>query len=163
MGRFHHETLVAAPLDEVWAAHQDIQRLLAELTPASAKLRVESVHPLPAQLGTRVEVTARALPFWRVRWAAEYVAFNPPADGKAGFVDEQRHGPFAHWRHEHRFESHGKGTRCVDDVHFTPPLGWLGGLLSPLLVDRQLRAMFAHRDAVLIARFGDGNLAGCSA
>jgi len=50
------------------------------------------------------------------------------------FVDEQVSGPFAHWRHEHRFEAAGEGTRMVDDVDFASPVGSVGRLVDRLVL-----------------------------
>jgi ligand-binding SRPBCC domain-containing protein len=42
------------------------------------------------------------------------------------FVDEQVRGPFARFRHVHRFEPEGEGTMVIDEVEFDAPFGSLG-------------------------------------
>ena len=45
------------------------------------------------------------------------------------FVDEQQHGPFLRWWHEHTFTAIAKGaTRMIDVVEFRSPLGLLGSM-----------------------------------
>ncbi len=67
------------------------------------------------------------------------------------FVDEQVRGPFALFRHEHRFEQAGTGTRMVDDVTVTAPFGPLGRLAEVLVLDRYLRRLLSTRNAALAA------------
>ena len=38
------------------------------------------------------------------------------------FVDEQTAGPFRRFRHEHRFEARGGGTRMVDTITVASPV-----------------------------------------
>ncbi|WP_394552197.1 cyclase [Agromyces sp. MMS24-JH15] len=64
------------------------------------------------------------------------------------FVDEQARGPFAWFRHEHRFEPSADGTLMLDDVSFAAPLGWLGRLVEPAL-GRYLRHLIDVRNAHL--------------
>lgn len=77
-----------------------------------------------------------------IRWTSEVVAWEPPR----WFVDEQVRGPFARWRHEHRFEPEGEGTRVHDRILYAMPLGPAGRLVHRLVVGRQLRAIFRHRE-----------------
>ena len=44
-------------------------------------------------------------------------------DRPHAFVDEQIEGPFAGFRHEHRFASIPGGTRMTDDWRHASPLG----------------------------------------
>ena len=70
------------------------------------------------------------------------------------FVDEQVAGPFAHWRHEHRFEAadpSGASTRMIDLVEFASPLGPLGALADRLVLRRYMSRLLARRNAWLRA------------
>src|SRR3989338_4034645 len=59
----------------------------------------------------------------KLRWLARH---EDPQPGRQ-FVDEQVRGPFAKWRHTHRFMPHD-ADRCTmaDHIHFRSPLGGLG-------------------------------------
>jgi ligand-binding SRPBCC domain-containing protein len=147
------ECTIGAPLEEVWAFHQDVPRALAALSPPDSGVEVERAEPLPPRVGTRVVIRARD-PFGRrIRWVAVYVEHQDPhpvpGGAAARFVDEQESGPFAAWRHEHDFSAIGESsTRLVDRVTYTVPLGPLGRIADRLFVARQLRQMFRHRHQV---------------
>lgn len=67
------------------------------------------------------------------------------------FVDEQRTGPFASFRHEHRFEPVASGTRLVDHVEFEAPFGVLGRIAERLVLARYLRRLIDVRNRFLVA------------
>jgi len=67
------------------------------------------------------------------------------------FVDEQVRGPFARFRHEHRFEPSGHGTRMVDEIEFRAPLGPLGVIAERLVLARYMPALIRARNASLAA------------
>jgi ligand-binding SRPBCC domain-containing protein len=155
--------VLAAPLDAVWAFHQDVSAALPVLSPPGSDVRVVSAD-LPARVGQRVEVAARGPLGVRLRMVARIVEFRPPPDDAAAgggggavgspamrsavFIDEQEPGPFAAWRHEHRFDAvDDRTTRLTDRVTYRVPLGPLGRLADRLFVRRQLVAMFEHRHA----------------
>ena len=173
MPTLEFQVVLAAPLDAVWAFHQDVTRALPALSPPGRGVRVVSAD-LPARAGQRVEVAARGPLGVPVRMVARIVEFRPPpgagdpgacdpgtggagtggaGTGGAGvrsalFVDEQASGPFATWRHEHRFDAVGDHrTRLTDHVTYRVPLGPLGWLADRLFVRRQLVEMFAYRHA----------------
>ena len=65
------------------------------------------------------------------------------------FVDEQFHGPFRSFRHEHRFESVLGGTRMLDDWHHEAPFGLLGSIVDQLVLGRYLRRLLEARNREL--------------
>jgi ligand-binding SRPBCC domain-containing protein len=65
------------------------------------------------------------------------------------FVDEQLRGPFAAFRHEHRFEVGAEGTRMYDDVTLTAPLGPLGAIAERTFLTRRLRSLIVLRNTHL--------------
>ncbi|MGH2688228.1 MAG: SRPBCC family protein [Actinomycetota bacterium] len=81
-----------------------------------------------------------------VRWrmTSAVTAFAYPAK----FVDEQVRGPFARWRHEHRFEDLGGATRVTDVVDYEVPLGPLGRLFDALVLNRYLTGLLERYGAV---------------
>ncbi|MFK7930750.1 MAG: TIGR01777 family oxidoreductase [Myxococcota bacterium] len=82
-----------------------------------------------------------------ITWVAEHTAHQV----YRFFVDEQREGPFASWRHEHRFSPVGE-DRCEleDEVQWSPPLGPLGAVAVPAL-KRTNDALFRFRQQRLIS------------
>ncbi|MEZ4238678.1 MAG: TIGR01777 family oxidoreductase [Myxococcota bacterium] len=72
-----------------------------------------------------------------VRWEARHVACDPPH----GFADEQVRGPFASWRHDHRFAD----GELTDVVTYEVPLGPLGRGVAGGAVQRRVDAIFGFR------------------
>lgn len=66
-------------------------------------------------------------------------------DRPDGFVDEQVRGPFARFRHVHRFEPIETGTRMIDEVTFDAPFGPLGDAVERLVLGRYLRHLIEIR------------------
>src|SRR5215213_8210042 len=145
------ELLVAAPLAKVWAFHGDVTAGLPALSPPENAVRIESAD-LPAKVGSRFVITAKAPLRGRIRWVAKIVEHQPPHavvfGEEARFVDEQESGPFAFWRHEHEFEHvDERTTRVTDRLTYRVPFGPLGWIADAVFVRRQLVAMFRYRHA----------------
>ena len=93
-----------------------------------------------------------------VRWVARHRDFERGRQ----FVDEQVRGPFASWRHVHRFEPDGAAASIMTDrIEYALPLGAVGALGEPLLIRPRLQRMLAYRhelvrrDLETHARFAD--------
>jgi ligand-binding SRPBCC domain-containing protein len=68
------------------------------------------------------------------------------------FVDEQLHGPFRRWWHEHTFTTAANGeTVMTDVVQFQSPLSPLGTLADRLMLDRYMSHLLRQRNAWLKA------------
>lgn len=65
------------------------------------------------------------------------------------FVDEQTSGPFRLFRHEHRFEALGEGTRMIDIVTVASPI--MGRLVEPLVLVPYLRRLITKRNLHLVS------------
>ena len=71
------------------------------------------------------------------------------------FVDEQRHGPYSLWHHQHHFRAlPGGGVEMTDIVHYRLPLGFLGDIVHRLFVRQRLEEIFRYRWEKLEALFG---------
>lgn len=116
--KFHRSFRVQAPLAAVEEFHSTASALEA-LTPKLVPMKVLSTpeHLLPG--------TSMTFRLWigpvPVRWTARLEALEDSQPGKlqaeeAGFADVQEEGPFAFWRHEHRFTAETPTTTRVDDT-----------------------------------------------
>lgn len=79
-----------------------------------------------------------------VSWVAVHTACEP----NRYFVDEQKTGPMAFWRHRHQFETQGAQTQLTDSIDYALPGGQP---LEPLLegwVNARLSDMFDYRHRV---------------
>lgn len=99
-------------------------------------------------IGLGESVTWRARHFGIVwRMTSRITALEAPHR----FVDEQVRGPFARFRHEHRFEPSADGTRMVDEIEFRAPLGVLGIVAERVALARYLPRLIRDRNASLAA------------
>jgi ligand-binding SRPBCC domain-containing protein len=74
------------------------------------------------------------------------------ADRPTRFADEQVSGPFAWFRHEHRFEALTDDvTRMHDRWEHRSPLGLLGAVVDRLVLGRYMRQLLEQRNRVLRA------------
>lgn len=119
-------TVVPRPRREVFAFFADAGNL-EELTPPWLRFEVLSERPVEMREGARIDyrLKVRGLP---VRWTSEITIWEPPER----FVDEQVHGPYRMWRHEHTFADHPDGTEVGDRVRYAVP----GGPLIERVVQR---------------------------
>ena len=140
---FRVVTEIAAPVERVFALSLDIgahERSMAD-TDERAVAGTTS-----GTIGLGESVTWRARHFGIV-WSMTSRVTALEAPGR--FVDEQVRGPFARFRHEHRFEPSADGTRMVDEVVFRAPLGPLGWLAERVALARYLPRLIAARNASL--------------
>lgn len=151
MVHIHLETEIAAPIDRVFDLARDIdfhQRSMADTNERAVGGRTSG------RIGTGETVTWRARHLGRT-WTltSRITAFDPPRR----FVDEQTSGPFAWFRHEHRFEPTPSGTRMIDDWEHAAPFGVLGRIADRLVLGRLLERLLRRRSAALTreAELGD--------
>jgi ligand-binding SRPBCC domain-containing protein len=132
---------IDAPIAQVFAFHLDTRNAARIAPPGQRVLSVEGAFPL--RLGSEVRLRTRQLPLpWAQTWLVRVAAIEEPTL----IVDELLRGPFAAWRHEHRFaELPGGRTRLTDHVTYELPGGALGRAVNGLLGRRLLLATFRSR------------------
>jgi ligand-binding SRPBCC domain-containing protein len=151
---YTHASRVEASLDEVWQFHSTGEGLAA-LTPGFANLRIEATRgpdgkPDPDVLDAGAEIDVSMQPLGvgpRRHWTSRIVE-RARTDDEATFVDEMVEGPFARWRHTHRFVADGEGTQMYDRVEWAlpgGPLGEFGAHLGAVGLEPTFR--FRHRRA----------------
>jgi ligand-binding SRPBCC domain-containing protein len=150
--RFECATEIAAPAAVVF----DLSRSIDAHTDSMRRSRERAVAGVTTgSIGLGQEVTWRARHFgiwWRM--SSRIRQFEPPKM----FVDEQVRGPFAAFRHEHRFDGEPATgvTLMVDLVEFRAPLGPLGRLAEVLVLRWYLRRLIESRNAYIKQRAEDG-------
>lgn len=145
------ETRFDAPIDAVFAASLDLDLHRASM--ASSGERAVGGRT-SGRIGLGESVTWSALHFG-VRW--RMTSRIAELDEPHRFVDEQTRGPFARFRHEHRFEPAESGASTVahDTVEFAAPLGVLGRLVERPVLRPSLRRLIAGRNAHLVAALAE--------
>ena len=74
-------------------------------------------------------------------------------DPGRSFVDIQKRGPYAYWRHLHTFVPNEQGVMMYDTVDYALPFGRLGKLAHRILVKKKLESIFDFRKRVLTKLF----------
>ncbi len=135
----------AASLDETFAFFADAGNL-EEITPPWLHFEILTPRPIVMGVGTLIEYRLRlhGVPF---SWRTEIAAWEPPVR----FVDRQLAGPYHHWHHEHLFRAVAGGTEVRDRVRYCPRGG---AVIHALFVGRDVRRIFAYRQARLLQLLG---------
>jgi ligand-binding SRPBCC domain-containing protein len=134
--------------DEVFAFFADALNLEA-ITPPFLHFRILSPLPIEMRPGARIDY-ALSLGGVPLKWRTRITEWEPGVH----FVDEQESGPYALWRHTHRFEDQGSSTLMRDLVDYAEPLGPLGQVAHVLFVERALDRIFDFRRDAIRRRFG---------
>jgi ligand-binding SRPBCC domain-containing protein len=127
------------PLDEVFAFFA-ATRNLERITPPWLRFEVRTPEPVAMEVGALIDYRLhyRGIP---LGWTSQIEVWEPGRQ----FVDRQLRGPYGLWHHRHTFSAAGAGTVIEDEVHYAAPLGLLGELAQPLLIERDLRRIFDYR------------------
>lgn len=97
-------------------------------------------------LGETVTWRARHLGIW---WTM--TSEISEVDRPHHFVDRQLRGPFHEFVHEHTFVPVDGGTRVIDNVRFSAPLGPLGWLAEKLVLERYVPKLIDARNEFMVA------------
>jgi ligand-binding SRPBCC domain-containing protein len=148
--RLLYETIVAAPLDEVFAFFADAANL-ERLTPPWLNFEITTPMPVTMREGLEIDyrIVLHGIP---IPWRTLIDVWEPGVR----FVDRQMVGPYRWWHHQHRFEAVAGGTRVVDEIEFVPRARWL----SQWYVKRDVERIFGYRSALLPTLFERGTGAG---
>jgi ligand-binding SRPBCC domain-containing protein len=136
---FESRVWLARPRPEVFAFFAKPSSL-ERLTPPAFRLRLLTPD-VTMTTGAVLDFRLRWLGLVPLRWRAFVREWDPPFR----FVDVQVRGPYARWEHRHRFLEEGGGTWVEDRVTYRLPLGVLGRAAHALVVERQLRELWAYR------------------
>ncbi len=143
------EITIPYALADAFAFFED-PRNLERITPPWMKFRILTAGPIEMRAGACIEYTIRVglLP---LRWKTRITKYEPPFY----FVDVQEKGPYRLWRHTHTFRPSTAGTVMTDRVEYALPFGWLGRIVHWVTVRRQVEAIFAYRNSVVVERVAE--------
>lgn len=149
MSEFQSNVIVRCPLETVFDFFNRPKNL-PKLSPDTMPVEVVSApEVLAAESTIKIRVRQWGIP---QTIEARIVRYEPPQC----FADEQIKGPFAKWRHTHRFEAvDSESTRVIDVVEFEPPSGLLAMLLTEKRIREQLEEVFEERRTRLRALLED--------
>ncbi|HUO40593.1 MAG TPA: TIGR01777 family oxidoreductase, partial [Mycobacterium sp.] len=136
---FKRRTRVGAPAEEVFGWHAR-PGALERLTPPFSPVEVVERN---GGIADRARVVLKIpLGPTHVRWVAEHQDY---IEGRQ-FRDVQVEGPFARWKHTHRFEPDGPHASFLEDrIDYALPFGAAGALVGGPFVRDMLDRMFTYR------------------
>ncbi len=140
--RFVKQSVIRASPRRVFEFHEQ-PNVLDLLIPRSESARVIQSAKI-SEVGTQAIVETRIFGPIKSRWVAEHTLYDPPHV----FEDVQVKGPFRSWRHRHIVEAVTDGAILRDEIDYQPPLGFLGRLVAPILIQKRLQKLFDHRHEV---------------
>jgi ligand-binding SRPBCC domain-containing protein len=138
--KFESELWLPRPLEEVFKFFSDAANLDL-LTPPWVNFRIVTPSPIAMHRGALIDyrLRVRGMP---IRWRTRIIEWNPPHR----FVDEQLHGPYRQWHHEHEFQSKDGGTLVRDRVRYAV---WFDFLVHRFVVRPDVERIFAFRQQKL--------------
>ena len=138
MAQYRRETIIEAPLADLWEFHSSIDGITA-ISPGWLGLNVISSRgpggePDPDVLEPGSEVTLSIRPLGIVPGGSmtSRITERVKTENRAWFCDEMVDGPFSQWSHRHEFQRIEGGTRMIDLVTYALPPGRVGRTISPI-------------------------------
>ena len=142
--QFVKESLVRTTPERVFAFHEQPE-VLSLLLPPWESCKIVKQGRI-SELGSQTIIEAKTLGPFATRWIAEHTVYDPPRR----FEDVQIAGPFHSWRHRHIIKPHADGAILRDEIDYEPPLGVLGRIAAPLIIEPRLRKLFEYRHRVTL-------------
>ncbi|MEN1786375.1 MAG: SRPBCC family protein [Bacteroidota bacterium] len=151
MKLYHLHAKQALPISssEAWQFLSNPHNL-KHLTPKEMDFTILSGADRPLYAGQIIQYRVKPLPGFSTKWVSEITQVE---EGDY-FVDEQLYGPYALWHHKHFITVIDGGVVMEDLIHYKIPFGFLGQLLHPVLVKKELLKIFEYREVQLENRFG---------
>jgi ligand-binding SRPBCC domain-containing protein len=114
------------------------------------KMRITS-RELPAEIYPGMVITYKVSPLAGI--ALSWMTEITHVEKEKFFVDEQRHGPYSLWHHQHLFRESEGGVLMTDIVHYRLPLSFIGDAVHAVLIRRQLTDIFDFRQRSIQSLF----------
>lgn len=143
-------SFVPLPLDKCWDFFSSPENL-SKITPDEMDFVITSNSNL-GEMYEGMMITYTVRPLWgiKISWVSEITVIKE----KKYFIDEQREGPYKVWHHEHHFSAEDGGVRMTDKIYYSIPFGFIGKIANALIVKRQLKGIFDHREESISKLFG---------
>lgn len=146
--QLHRKITLKTSIDKAWDFFSD-PRNLKTITPPELNMTITSELPLSMYEGMIISYKVHPILGIPLTWVTEITKIVP----NEMFIDEQRHGPYKMWHHEHFFKEVKEGVEVEDLVSYTMPFGPLGILIQKLHVGKELESIFNYRTKSLKDKF----------
>jgi ligand-binding SRPBCC domain-containing protein len=147
---FSRKQNVPISLDKAWEFLTNSDNL-SIMTPSYMNFKKISDDNRPLYPGQIIQYSVTPLLGIPAKWVSEITQIKD----KDYFVDIQLFGPYAMWHHKHFVKEIDGGVEMEDLIDYKIPLGILGQIAHPILVQPKLEEIFAFRKAKLIEIFGE--------
>ena len=137
-------------LQEAWDFLSDSNNLKV-ITPPYMGFKTLSGGDRPMFAGQIIQYLVTPVMGIPTKWVTEITHVEP----LKYFVDEQRYGPYSLWHHKHFIKEIPGGVEMEDIVDYRLPMGILGQMAHPFLVEPKLNEIFKFREKKLIELFGE--------
>jgi ligand-binding SRPBCC domain-containing protein len=114
------------------------------------RMRITS-RELAAEIYPGMVITYKVSPVAGI--ALSWMTEITHAEKEKFFVDEQRHGPFSLWHHQHLFRESEGGVLMTDMVHYRLPFSFIGDAIHAVLIRRRLQGIFDFRQRSIQSMF----------
>lgn len=125
-------------------------RNLQEIMPQDMEFKILSGADRKMFTGQILQYKVTPLPLFSTKWVTEITH----VEELSYFVDIQLSGPYKMWHHKHFIKEIEGGVEVEDLVHYVVPLGWLGQLLHPVIIQPKLNEIFEARAKKMTELFG---------
>lgn len=146
----HKSQKLPISLDKAWQFLSDPKNLKT-ITPAYMSFDILSKIDRPLYTGQIIQYHVTPLLGIQTKWVSEITHIQE----KEYFVDEQMYGPYALWHHKHFVKEIEGGVLLEDIIDYKVPLGILGQIVHPFLVQPKLEEIFKYRQEKLTELFGE--------
>ena len=146
----HKSQKLPISLDKAWQFLSDPKNLKT-ITPAYMSFDILSKIDRPLYTGQIIQYHVTPLLGIKTKWVSEITHIEE----KEYFVDEQMYGPYALWHHKHFIKEIEGGVLLEDIIDYKVPLGILGQIVHPFLVQPKLEEIFKYRQEKLTELFGE--------
>lgn len=137
-------------LDEAWNFLSSPKNLKT-ITPDYMSFDIISGGDKPMFPGQIIQYIVTPIFGIKTKWVTEITH----VENKKYFVDEQRFGPYALWHHKHFLKEIPGGVEMEDIIDYKLPMGILGQMVHPFVVQPKLKEIFEYRSKKLIELFGE--------
>ncbi len=147
--RLHTHQNLPISVDEAWDFLSDPKNLKT-ITPDYMGFHILSGADRKMHAGQIIQYIVTPIAGIPTKWVTEITHVQD----REFFVDEQRFGPYSLWHHKHFIKEIPGGVAMEDIVDYKLPMGILGQLAHPIVVQPKLKEIFDYRYQKLIELFG---------
>lgn len=140
--RFTKQSLIRATPERVFAFHEQPNALKLLIPPWESARVIQSARI--SEVGSQAIVETKIWGPFTARLIVQHTVYEPPHL----FEDVQIEGPFRSWRHRHLVEPEPNGAILRDEIDYEAPLGFLGCVVAPVLIQQRLEKLFDFRHEV---------------